>query len=109
MLMPNLYGNIISNIACGLVGGPGLVSGMNIGNEYAVFETGTRNTGTSLAGKDVANPTAFIRASVDMLRYLGLNDHANSISDALYRTLVEKRIHTHDIGGTASVIVHYSM
>ncbi|PIO58881.1 hypothetical protein TELCIR_19673, partial [Teladorsagia circumcincta] len=39
MLMPNLYGNIISNIACGLVGGPGLVSGMNIGNEYAVFET----------------------------------------------------------------------
>uniref|UniRef100_A0A1I7WT57 Chromo domain-containing protein n=1 Tax=Heterorhabditis bacteriophora TaxID=37862 RepID=A0A1I7WT57_HETBA len=52
MLMPNLYGNIISNIACGLVGGPGLVSGMNLGNKYAVFETGTRNTGTSLAGKD---------------------------------------------------------
>ncbi|KAK6755853.1 hypothetical protein RB195_014317 [Necator americanus] len=69
MLMPNLYGNIISNIACGLVGGPGLVSGMNIGNEYAVFETGTRNTGTSLAGKDMANPTAFIRAAADMLRY----------------------------------------
>ena len=39
MLMPNLYGNIISNIACGLVGGPGLVSGMNLGNKYAVFET----------------------------------------------------------------------
>ncbi|PIO77010.1 dehydrogenase, isocitrate/isopropylmalate family [Teladorsagia circumcincta] len=101
MLMPNLYGNIISNIACGLVGGPGLVSGMNIGNEYAVFETGTRNTGTSLAGKDAANPTAFIRASADMLRYLGLNHHANMISDSLYRTLVEKRLHTPDIGGTA--------
>ncbi|VDM78557.1 unnamed protein product [Strongylus vulgaris] len=68
MLMPNLYGNIISNIACGLVGGPGLVSGMNIGDEYAVFETGTRNTGTTLAGKNLANPTAFIRASADMLR-----------------------------------------
>ncbi|KAK6021005.1 dehydrogenase, isocitrate/isopropylmalate family, partial [Ostertagia ostertagi] len=92
MLMPNLYGNIISNIACGLVGGPGLVSGMNIGNEYAVFET---------AGKDAANPTAFIRASADMLRYLGLNHHANMISDSLYRTLVEKRLHTPDIGGTA--------
>ncbi|KHJ78086.1 hypothetical protein OESDEN_22294 [Oesophagostomum dentatum] len=101
MLMPNLYGNIISNIACGLVGGPGLVSGMNIGDEYAVFETGTRNTGTSLAGKDMANPTAFIRASADMLRYLGLDHHANLISDSLYRTLVEKRIHTPDIGGTA--------
>ncbi|XGW03514.1 hypothetical protein V3C99_015025 [Haemonchus contortus] len=101
MLMPNLYGNIISNIACGLVGGPGLVSGMNIGDEYAVFETGTRNTGTSLAGKDAANPTAFIRASADMLRYLGLNHHANMISDSLYRTLVEKRLHTPDIGGTA--------
>ncbi|VDL70176.1 unnamed protein product [Nippostrongylus brasiliensis] len=103
MLMPNLYGNIISNIACGLVGGPGLVSGMNIGTEYAVFETGTRNTGTSLAGKDSANPTAFIRASADMLRYLGLNEHANIISDSLYRTLVEKRVHTQDIGGIAKV------
>lgn len=101
MLMPNLYGNIISNIACGLVGGPGLVSGMNIGDMYAVFETGTRNTGTLLAGKDVANPTAFIRASADMLRYLGLNQHANLISDSLYRTLVERQIHTPDIGGSA--------
>ncbi|RCN49019.1 hypothetical protein ANCCAN_04896 [Ancylostoma caninum] len=102
MLMPNLYGNIISNIACGLVGGPGLVSGMNIGNEYAVFETGTRNTGTSLAGKNQANPTAFIRAAADMLRYLGLEQHANLVSDSLYRTLVEKRIHTPDIGGAAT-------
>ncbi|CAI5445917.1 unnamed protein product [Caenorhabditis angaria] len=100
MLMPNLYGNIISNIACGLVGGPGLVSGMNIGDDYAVFETGTRNTGTSLAGKDLANPTAFIRASVDMLRFLGLQSHADIISDSLFRSLVDKRIHTPDIGGT---------
>lgn len=103
MLMPNLYGNIISNIACGLVGGPGLVSGMNIGDDYAVFETGTRNTGTTLAGKDLANPTAFIRASVDMLRFLGLQMHADIISDSLFRTLVDKRIHTADIGGTAKV------
>jgi isocitrate dehydrogenase (NAD+) len=101
MLMPNLYGNIISNIACGLVGGPGLVSGVNIGQKYAVFETGTRNTGTSLTGQDIANPTAFIRAAVDMLRYLGLDEHADMISDALYRTLVEKRVHTKDIGGSA--------
>ncbi|CAI4228397.1 unnamed protein product [Auanema sp. JU1783] len=101
MLMPNLYGNIISNIACGLVGGPGLVSGMNFGQDFAVFETGTRNTGTALAGKNIANPTAFIRAAVDMLRYLGLDEHANLISDGLFHALVERRIHTRDIGGEA--------
>uniref|UniRef100_A0A0K0G2F5 Isocitrate dehydrogenase [NAD] subunit, mitochondrial n=1 Tax=Strongyloides venezuelensis TaxID=75913 RepID=A0A0K0G2F5_STRVS len=101
MLMPNLYGNIISNIACGLVGGPGLVSGMNIGDKYAVFETGTRNTGSGIAGQDVANPTAFIRASVDMLNFLGLHDFADLISDALFDTIVTKRLHTRDIGGTA--------
>uniref|UniRef100_Q9U6V3 Isocitrate dehydrogenase [NAD] subunit, mitochondrial n=1 Tax=Strongyloides stercoralis TaxID=6248 RepID=Q9U6V3_STRER len=101
MLMPNLYGNIISNIACGLVGGPGLVSGMNIGDKYAVFETGTRNTGSGIAGQDIANPTAFIRAGVDMLHYLGLTEYANLISDALFDAIVIKRLHTKDIGGTA--------
>ncbi|KAE9551478.1 hypothetical protein FO519_005323 [Halicephalobus sp. NKZ332] len=101
MLMPNLYGNIISNIACGLVGGPGLVSGMNIGTQYAVFETATRNTGTTLAGKDVANPTAFIRASCDMLRYLGYDSYADLISDSLFLALTEQRVHTQDIGGNA--------
>lgn len=100
MLMPNLYGNIISNIACGLVGGPGLVSGINAGEKFAVFETGTRNTGTALAGKNIANPTAFIRAAVDMLRYLGLESDAHRLSDALYATLTEQRLHTSDIGGS---------
>lgn len=91
MLMPNLYGNILSNIGCGIVGGPGLMSGINVGDKYAVFETvhfrfwvnikckfyfsnifeGSRNTGTSIAGKDIANPMAFLRAGVDMLYYLG--------------------------------------
>jgi isocitrate dehydrogenase (NAD+) len=101
LLMPNLYGNIISNIACGLVGGPGLVSGMNLGEKYAVFETGTRNTGSSLVGKDIANPTAFIRAGVDLCNYLELHEHANQISDSLYNVLTEKKIHTRDIGGQA--------
>uniref|UniRef100_A0A915KFX3 Isopropylmalate dehydrogenase-like domain-containing protein n=1 Tax=Romanomermis culicivorax TaxID=13658 RepID=A0A915KFX3_ROMCU len=71
VLMPNLYGNILSNIACGLVGGAGILSGVNVGEKYAVFETGSRNTGTNIAGKDLANPIAFIRAGVDMLYYLG--------------------------------------
>ncbi|CAD5210488.1 unnamed protein product [Bursaphelenchus okinawaensis] len=99
MLMPNLYGNIISNIACGLVGGPGLVSGLNIGDNYAVFETGTRNTGTSLVGKDIANPTAFLRAAVDLLRYLELDSYADRLSDAVYHALTVQNVHTPDIGG----------
>uniref|UniRef100_A0AC35TZ88 Iso_dh domain-containing protein n=1 Tax=Rhabditophanes sp. KR3021 TaxID=114890 RepID=A0AC35TZ88_9BILA len=102
MVMPNLYGNILCNIACGIVGGPGLVSGMNIGHKYAVFESGTRNTGMDLIGKNKANPTAFIRAGVDMIRYIGLHAHANIISDALYDTLCIKTLHTEDIGGTTT-------
>ncbi|KAI6199529.1 Isocitrate dehydrogenase [NAD] subunit, mitochondrial [Aphelenchoides besseyi] len=94
-------GNIISNIACGLVGGPGLTSGMNIGDKYAVFETGTRNTGSSLVGNDIANPTAFIRASADLLCYLSLTSYANLITDALFRALTVDRVHTRDIGGDA--------
>ncbi|KHN84247.1 Isocitrate dehydrogenase [NAD] subunit gamma 1, mitochondrial [Toxocara canis] len=101
MLMPNLYGNVISSIACGLVGGAGLVSGVNIGDKYAVFETGMRNTGRALAGKDVANPTSFIRAGLDMLRFLGLNQHADLISDALFIALTERNMHTADIQGSA--------
>ncbi|KAI6237500.1 Isocitrate dehydrogenase [NAD] subunit, mitochondrial [Aphelenchoides besseyi] len=101
LLSPNLYGNIISNIACGLVGGPGLTSGMNIGDKYAVFETGTRNTGSSLVGNDIANPTAFIRASADLLCYLSLTSYANLITDALFRALTVDRVHTRDIGGDA--------
>jgi len=101
ILAANLYGNILSNIGCGLVGGPGLVSGINLGDKYAVFETGTRNTGTSMVGKDVANPTAFLRAAVDMLYYLGLDKHAKLIKDSITKTITIDKIHTRDIGGTA--------
>uniref|UniRef100_A0A3Q2NMC9 Isocitrate dehydrogenase [NAD] subunit, mitochondrial n=1 Tax=Fundulus heteroclitus TaxID=8078 RepID=A0A3Q2NMC9_FUNHE len=60
MVMPNLYGNVVSNVCAGLVGGPGLVPGANYGRDYAVFETATRNTGKSIAGKNIANPTAML-------------------------------------------------
>ncbi|UYV72376.1 IDH3G [Cordylochernes scorpioides] len=70
LLLPNLYGNILNNIACGLVGGPGITSGQNYGHDYAVFETGARNTGKSIAGKNIANPIAIINASADLLDYL---------------------------------------
>ncbi|CAJ0583242.1 unnamed protein product, partial [Mesorhabditis spiculigera] len=111
MLMPNLYGNIIGNIACGITGGPGMSSGMNLGDRHAVFETGTRNTGTSLKGQDVANPTAFIRAGIDMLRYLGCDKHADLISDALWKTIAVDLFHTKDIQGEkkASEIVDQTL
>lgn len=101
MLMPNLYGNIISSVGCGLVGGAGLVSGVNIGDKYAVFETGVRSAGTALTGKDIANPTAFIRAGLDMLRYLGLNKYADLISDALFIAITDRHVRTADIQGSA--------
>jgi isocitrate dehydrogenase (NAD+) len=100
MLMPNLYGNILSNIGCGIVGGPGLMSGINVGDKYAVFETGSRNTGTSIAGKDIANPMAFLRAGVDMLYYLGLNKHAKLIRDSVVKVISTDKMQTIDIGGS---------
>merc|ERR1719206_1489049 len=54
MVMPNMYGNIVGNICCGLVGGAGVVAGANIGDTYRVFESGTRNTGAGIAGKNIA-------------------------------------------------------
>ncbi|XP_066283871.1 isocitrate dehydrogenase [NAD] subunit gamma, mitochondrial-like isoform X3 [Branchiostoma lanceolatum] len=104
MVMPNLYGNIISNIGAGLVGGPGLVPGENIGEEYAVFETATRNTGKSIAGQNVANPTAMLLASALMLEHLGLDKYASLIENAVYKALAENKIRTPDLGGQHSTV-----
>lgn len=94
LLTTNLYGSITSNVICGLIGGAGLLSGRNYGEHYAVFEPGTRNTGTSIAGKNLANPFAMLNASVDMLNHLGHQQHANAIADAIFETIVTDRIHT---------------
>lgn len=102
LLTTNLYGSICSNVICGLIGGAGLVSGRNYGEHYAVFEPGTRNTGSAIAGKNIANPFAMLNASVDMLNHLGHSQHANAINDAIYQTIVNDKIHTADLGGTAT-------
>uniref|UniRef100_A0A2L2Y6T2 Isocitrate dehydrogenase [NAD] subunit, mitochondrial n=1 Tax=Parasteatoda tepidariorum TaxID=114398 RepID=A0A2L2Y6T2_PARTP len=102
LLLPNLYGNILNNIACGLVGGPGITSGQNYGKEYAVFETGSRNTGKGIAGKNIANPVAMLNASVDLLHHLGLEKYAKIIGDAVDKTVNIDKIHTPDLGGTAN-------
>lgn len=104
LVMPNLYGNILSNIAAGLVGGPGVVPGMNIGEEYAVFELGSRNSGRSLKGKNIANPTGLLLAGCDLLDYLGHHGHATLIRDSVMDVLCEKQVHTPDLGGQATTL-----
>lgn len=101
MVMPNLYGSIVSNVICGLVGGAGLISGRNYGDHYAVFEPGTRNTGSSIAGTNVANPVAMLSASADMLEHLGHQEHCEMIRTAISITLNEDLVHTADLNGTA--------
>lgn len=102
MNMTNLYGTIVSNVICGLIGGAGLLSGANYGDHFAVFEPGTRNTGTAIAGKNIANPVAMINASADMLNHLGHKEHARVIYEATYETVVNDGIRTPDLGGAAS-------
>uniref|UniRef100_A0AAQ4RPW1 Isocitrate dehydrogenase [NAD] subunit, mitochondrial n=2 Tax=Gasterosteus aculeatus aculeatus TaxID=481459 RepID=A0AAQ4RPW1_GASAC len=102
MVMPNLYGNVVSNVCAGLVGGPGLVPGANYGENYAVFETGTRNTGKSIANSNTANPTAMLLASCLLLDHLKLHDYASMIRRAVLSTLTETKLHTADLGGQGS-------
>lgn len=102
MITTNLYGSIVSNLICGMLGGAGLFSGRNYGDHYAVFEPGTRNTGTAIAGKNVANPIAMINASIDMLDHLGHRSHADLIRQAMLKTCNVDRVLTPDVGGTAS-------
>ena len=71
MVMPNLYGAIISNIGAALVGGPGIVPGCNIGRDYALFEPGCRHVAKDIMGANKANPAAMILSSTMMLRHLG--------------------------------------
>lgn len=101
ILTTNLYGAIVSNVVCGLLGGAGLLAGKNYGNHYTIFEPGTRNTGKRIAGKNVANPIAMLNAAVDMLRHLGHKEHATLIQSAINKT-VNEGVHTPDLGGTAS-------
>ncbi|KAM3512548.1 hypothetical protein MY11210_003811 [Beauveria gryllotalpidicola] len=102
MVMPNLYGGILSNIGAALVGGPGIVPGCNIGREIAVFEPGCRHVGLDIKGKDQANPTALLLSGSMLLRHLGLDDHANRISKAVYAVIAEGKVRTRDMGGVST-------
>ncbi len=101
LLLENLYGDIISDLAAGLVGGLGVVPGANIGELGAVFEA-VHGSAPDIAGKNVANPTALLQTATMMLRHIGERDAADLIGRAMIHTLANKQVRTRDLGGTAS-------
>ncbi len=100
LLLPNLYGDIVSDLAAGLVGGLGVTPGANIGPDYAMFEA-VHGSAPDLAGKDVANPMAVLLSGVMLLRHIGETGAADRIESALVQVLREGRAVTRDLGGTA--------
>jgi len=101
LLMPNLYGDIISDLAAGLVGGLGIVPGANIGEDCAVFEA-VHGSAPDIAGKGVANPTALLSSAVLMLFHLGEHEAARRIQKAVESVYAEGKPLPRDVGGTAS-------
>jgi isocitrate dehydrogenase (NAD+) len=101
LLLPNLYGDIVSDLAAGLVGGLGVVPGANMGDHIAVFEA-VHGSAPDIAGKGIANPTALILSSVLMLVHLGETSAANRLHSAVEHVYAEQKHLTPDVGGSAS-------
>ena len=101
LVLPNLYGDIVSDLAAGLVGGLGLVPGANIGDDIAIFEA-VHGSAPDIAGKNLANPTACILSAAMMLEYLGNKVEAENIRQAVFAVIKEGKYTTRDLGGTAS-------
>jgi isocitrate dehydrogenase (NAD+) len=100
LLLPNLYGDVMSDLAAGLVGGLGVVGSANVGNEAAMFEA-VHGTAPDIAGKGLANPTALLLSSIMMLDHLGERSAARRIESALERVHLEGKHITQDVGGKA--------
>ena len=100
LLLPNLYGDIVSDLCAGLIGGLGVAQGANIGKDYAVFEP-VHGSAPDIAGQDKANPTAMLMSAIEMLNYIDEREAAEKIRKALFSTL-EGGIKTADLGGQAS-------
>lgn len=101
MVMPNLYGDILSDLCSGLVGGLGIIPGANIGKDYAVFEA-VHGSAPQIANKNIANPTALIQSSVMMLKYMKEYDAAKKIENALEKVFLKGEKLTVDLGGNAT-------
>jgi isocitrate dehydrogenase (NAD+) len=101
LLLENLYGDIVSDLAAGLVGGLGVVAGANLGDSHALFEP-VHGSAPDIKGKNIANPTAMIQAAVTMLDHIAERKAANKISAALETVLLKGEVLTRDLGGTAT-------
>jgi isocitrate dehydrogenase (NAD+) len=100
MLLENLYGDIVSDLCAGLIGGLGLVPGANIGEKGAMFEA-VHGSAPDIAGQGIANPTALLQSAILMLRHLGEREAADLTENALLKVFEEGKVRTRDIGGTA--------
>ncbi|HLL13962.1 MAG TPA: isocitrate dehydrogenase (NAD(+)) [Pyrinomonadaceae bacterium] len=103
MLLENLYGDIVSDLCAGLIGGLGLVPGANIGERGAVFEA-VHGSAPDIAGQGIANPTALLQSGLLMLRHLGERDAAQKIEGAMLKVFTEGNVRTRDIGGQAGTM-----
>ncbi|CEG73759.1 Putative Isocitrate dehydrogenase subunit 2 [Rhizopus microsporus] len=101
MVMPNLYGDILSDMSAGLIGGLGLTPSGNIGRDASIFEA-VHGTAPDIAGQDKANPTALLLSGIMMLKHMRLYDQASNIEQAVFKTLAEGKALTADLGGRAS-------
>ena len=100
MVMENLYGDIVSDLCAGLIGGLGLAPGANIGELGAVFEA-VHGSAPDIAGQGIANPTALLMSAIVMLRYIGEKDAGKKVEDAMMAVFAEGKVRTKDLGGTA--------
>jgi isocitrate dehydrogenase (NAD+) len=100
LLLENLYGDIVSDLCAGLVGGLGVVPGANLGVDYAVFEA-VHGSAPDIAGRNLANPLALIRSAILMLYHLGKDDVAARVGAAVRKVIVVDRVRTPDLGGDA--------
>lgn len=100
LVMPNLYGDILSDMCAGLIGGLGLTPSGNIGDKCSIFEA-VHGSAPDIAGKQLANPTALLLSSIMMLRHMGLTSEASNIEQAIFKVLAEGKTITGDLGGKA--------
>jgi isocitrate dehydrogenase (NAD+) len=96
LVMPNLYGDILSDMCAGLIGGLGLTPSGNIGDECSIFEA-VHGSAPDIAGKGLANPTALLLSSIMMLKHMGLHEHADKIEKAIFTVLAEGKVRQHII------------
>lgn len=101
MVMPNLYGDIVSDLCAGLIGGLGVAQGGNFGDEIAVFEP-VHGSAPRMVGENRANFMALLLSAIDMLRYIKEESYAEKIEEALFAVLKEGKVTTKDLGGSAT-------